>query len=304
MDAVSSPEFLTTREVAALLRVKERKVYELASAGAIPCRRVTGKLLFPRAELEAWLARDSGAPAMAAVSPPAAAGAARPNVLAGSHDPLLEWALREAGSGMAVYFDGSLDGLDRLDRGDAVAAGLHVFEPEDGGWNVNHVCTRFADTPLVLIEWARRQQGLIVAPDQAGKVQTVADLKGRRVALRQRTAGARLLFEHLLSQAGLTDDDLRPGPAAARTELDAAAAVADGEAEASLGLACMARQFGLPFVPLVEERFDLLVDRHGYFEPAMQGLLAFCHEPAFAAKAAAMGGYDLRGHGRVHWNGR
>ena len=49
------PDFLTTREVAALLRVKERKVYDLAAAGQIPCRRITGKLLFPRAEIEAWL---------------------------------------------------------------------------------------------------------------------------------------------------------------------------------------------------------------------------------------------------------
>ena len=58
----AAPEFLTTREVAALLRVKERKVYDLAAAGAIPCRRVTGKLLFPRTEIEAWLGGGHAAP--------------------------------------------------------------------------------------------------------------------------------------------------------------------------------------------------------------------------------------------------
>ena len=66
----NTPEYLTTREVAELLRVKERKVYEMAAAEEIPCRRVTGKLLFPRAELEAWLIGEQ---------PPSAA--ARPRAL-------------------------------------------------------------------------------------------------------------------------------------------------------------------------------------------------------------------------------
>ena len=59
----AEPAFLTTREVAELLRVKERKVYDLAASGGIPCRRVTGKLLFPRAEIEAWLAGGTASPA-------------------------------------------------------------------------------------------------------------------------------------------------------------------------------------------------------------------------------------------------
>ncbi len=101
------PEFLTTREVAALLRVRERKVYELARSGEIPCRRVTGKLLFPRAGVETWLAGGQ----TAALRPRA------PDVVAGSHDPLLDWALRESGSGLASLFDGSLDGLERLAAG-------------------------------------------------------------------------------------------------------------------------------------------------------------------------------------------
>ncbi|HEY9549058.1 MAG TPA: helix-turn-helix domain-containing protein, partial [Kiloniellaceae bacterium] len=90
----AAPAFLTTREVAELLRVKERKVYDLAAAGDIPCRRVTGKLLFPRAEIEAWLARGSTA-ATSRVLPA--------NIVAGSHDPLLDWAMRESGSGLAAY---------------------------------------------------------------------------------------------------------------------------------------------------------------------------------------------------------
>jgi excisionase family DNA binding protein len=290
------PEFLTTREVAALLRVRERKVYDLAAAGAIPCRRVTGKLLFPMAEVEAWLAGGGTAA-------PAPAPAHRaPAVVAGSHDPLLDWALRESGSGLASFFDGSLDGLDRLADGEAIACGLHVFEPETGGWNLGHAEARLGSAQVVLIEWARRDRGLILGPGLEG-IAGIAGLRGRRVALRQPKAGGQILFDHLMAEAGMTRDDILPVAAPARTETDAALAVASGRAEAAPGLAAMARQHRLGFLPLVTERYDIAIDRRAYFEPRWQALVAFCRSPAFAAKAAELGGYDLSGHGRVHWNG-
>ena len=287
------PEFLTTREVAALLRVRERKVYDMATAGEIPCRRVTGKLLFPRDEIERWLSGSAPAPAQAARPP---------DVVAGSHDPLLDWALRESGSGLASFFDGSLDGLDRLAAGEAIAAGLHVFEPATGDWNIGHVSDRLSGSPVVLLEWAKRSRGLIVAPGLADEIGGIADLKGRRVALRQAKAGGRILFDHLLVEAGLTPSDIAATDAPARTEAEAAAAVASGQADAAPGLEAMARQFRLGFVPLVTERYDVAIDRRAYFEPRWQALVAFCRGPAFAAKAADLGGYDLAEHARVHWN--
>ena len=290
-----SPAFLTTKEVAALLRVKERKVYDLAAEGEIPCRRLTGKLLFPRAELEAWI---SGA-----AMPPPAPQVTLPNVIAGSHDPLLDWAIRESGSGLATFFDGSLDGLDRLAAGQAAAAGIHIFEPDHNGWNRNHVASRFAGQPFVLMEWAKRQRGLITAAKLEPAIAGIADLRGRRLVQRQAAAGTAMLLQHLLKEAGIGEDEITLLPDLARTETDAAAAVAAGQADAALGLQAMARQFGLPFVPTVEERFDLVVERRSWFEPPLQKLLAFCRTPTFAEKAAALGGYDISAQGSIHWNG-
>jgi excisionase family DNA binding protein len=290
----ATPEFLTTREVAALLRVKQRKVYDLASAGAIPCRRVTGKLLFPKAEIERWLAgtRDAPAPATRA-----------PDVVSGSHDPLLDWALRESGSGLASFFDGSLDGLDRLAGSEAIACGMHVYESATGDWNRAHVAARLAAAPVVLIEWAKRNRGLILAPSLAGQVAGISGLKGRRVALRQPRAGGQILFDHLLAEAGLDRADIDPVASPARTEADAAAAVASGQADAALGLEAMARQFRLGFVALVTERYDIAIERRAFFAPRWQAFTAFCRTAAFTAKAAELGGYDLSGYGQVHWNG-
>jgi len=97
-------EFLTTRELASLLRVKERQIYDLAAKGRLPVRRVTGKLLFPRAEIEARLSAGTTEGGDEGRSP--AQRAARPLVMAGGHDPLLEWALRESRSGVFVNVDG------------------------------------------------------------------------------------------------------------------------------------------------------------------------------------------------------
>ena len=281
------PLYLTTKEVAELLRVKERKVYDLAAAGEIPHRRITGKLLFPSAEILDWI-EGSGE----------AVPAERPAVLAGSHDPLLDWAVRESGSGLATLLNGSLDGLDRFADGRAALAGLHV--PEEAGWNVGTVAARGV-RGSVLLAWAVRARGLILAEPVRDEVRSFSDLAGKRIVMRQPGAGAAALFEDLLSREGLAQTDLIPSTELARTESDAAAAVAAGDADAALGIEAMARRFHLPFLPLVEERFDLLVDRRAYFTDPVQALLAFARGDTLQRKAAAMGGYDLSGTGTVRW---
>src|SRR5262245_39604399 len=119
------PELMTTEEAATYLRLSERKLYELVSNGAVPCTKVTGKWLFPKAALDRWLA--SGL-----VAPVALAQAPAPPIVGGSHDPLLEWALRESGCALASLPEGSESGLRRLARGGATAAGIHLHR-RDGG---------------------------------------------------------------------------------------------------------------------------------------------------------------------------
>lgn len=281
------PQYLTTKEVADLLRVKERKVYDLAAAGEIPHRRITGKLLFPSAEIHAWIEGSGDA-----------AAHERPGVLTGSHDPLLDWAVRESGSGLATLFNGSLGGLDFFADGQAALAGLHV--PEDGEWNVQTVAGRGL-FGAVLIAWARRNRGLILSEEVSSKVKCFADIRGKRVILRQPGAGAAALFEDFLSRDGLTTSDVTVSAELARTESDAAAAVAAGEADAVMGIEAMAKQFHLPFLPLTLERFDLLVDRRSYFTDPVQKLVAFARGRALQEKAVAMGGYDLTDTGTVRW---
>ncbi len=297
-------EYLTTRELAALLRVRERKVYDLVATGSLPVRRVTGKLLFPRREIHEWI---TGSADLAYAAAPAAPHAVPldhhppPVVMTGGHDPLLEWALRESRSGIACLMDGALDGLDRAGRGECIAVGLHV--PEGDGWNAGVVEERFGHGPWVLVEWARRVRGLICRPDLPHRPACLADTHGLTFQTRQKEAASELVLDRLLAAEGMSRADLTLAGTVARSETDLALAVAAGRADVGLGIAAAARLHTLDFVPLVEERFDLMVWRRAYFEPAFQKLAAFCREPAFHARAAELGGYDVSGFGRVHFNG-
>ncbi|WP_040485695.1 helix-turn-helix transcriptional regulator [Lutibaculum baratangense] len=288
-----APDYLTTKEVADLLRLKERRVYDLAAAGEIPCTRAVGKLLFHRVEIEAWLAENA--------TGRGAAPRARPQVLLGSHDPLLDWAVRESGSGIATFFDGSFDGLDRFEAGGGIATGLHLRTVSGEEWNVPFVEERFAHANAVLVEWAWRDRGFLVEAGNPKGIGGVEDLATARVVPRQPQAGSQALLEELLREAAIdpeTIDFVRP----ARTENDAAAAVAEGRADVALGLRSIARQYRLEFVPVTRERFDLLVDRASWFEPAFQHFLAFVRSASFREMAEASDGYDLGGVGQVHFN--
>ena len=294
-ESAGTSDFLTTKEVAAYLRIKERRVYELVRQRAIPCTRVTGKWLFPKALIDVWLAE--GVDGEAAVRPPP--------VIAGSQDPLLDWAVKESGCGLALLAGGSLDGLKRFAEGTAMVAGLHLLDADSGAFNVPALGAGVARRGVVLLEWAWRQQGLVVAAGNPHGVRGLADLtaKGLRVVRRQREAGSHLLLAHLLEREGLSLDDLTAAEETARSETDLGLAILEGRAEAGLAVEAVARTLKLGFVPLMRERYDLLLRRRDYFEPPLQTLFAFTRTAAFAKRAEATGACDVSGLGTVHFSG-
>jgi len=290
-----SSEFLTTRQLAELLHIKERKVYDLAAAGEVPCSRVTGKLLFSRRQIEEWVARNSSG------ATPTQANRRSPVVL-GSHDPLLSWALSTAEADLATHFEGSVDGLERFARGEGLAAGLHIYEPQTDGWNTSSIRERFEYAPVALLEFAWRDRGLIVRPDDAESFVGIESLRGRRVVPRRDSAGSQMLLKRLMANAGLGPGDVTWAEQAG-TESDVAIAILEGKADVALGLRSMAQQLRLGFVAQVRERFDVLVDRAAWFDAPLQRLWRFCQSDAFRAKARELGGYDVTGLGTVHFNG-
>jgi putative molybdopterin biosynthesis protein len=294
-------EFLTTSEAADYLRLGERKLYELVTSGAIPCSKVTGKWLFPRHELDLWvqsgLARPNG---MMTVEPPLIVG--------GSHDDLLEWSLRESGSGLASLTEGTMRGVDRLLRGEVIATAIHfhgevVSAHAGGDINVAAVRSMPALHDAVLVGMTRREQGLLLAPGNPKSLRSLSDVLGcgARMAVRQTGAGAQMLLESLLARAGASPKDLRRVDPPCLTGPDLAASVRAGHADCGIATRAAARSTGLDFVPLLWESFDLLTRQRSFFRPSIQALVAFLRDKRLVQRAAELTGYDPAPAGQIRF---
>jgi putative molybdopterin biosynthesis protein len=288
---------LTTAEAAAYLRLKERKLYELVAERQVPCTKVTGKWLFSRADLDRWLLAGMA-------RPPGALPDVPPPIVGGSHDPLLQWALNESHAGLAYLPEGSEAGYRRFLKGEVAAAAIHLHELDAPETDANRERVRVEPMlhDAVLIAFAARDQGLVVAAGNPLKITSLPDAHGRhlRAVLRPPGAGAKMLLLALLRQDGLAIEDLR-ATHIAPTGPDVAQAIRAGHADFGVATRAIATAAGLDFVPLAVERFDLVMRQRNYFRPPMQVLLGLMREPRFAARALELGGLDVSEAGRVRW---
>jgi putative molybdopterin biosynthesis protein len=289
------PDLLTTDEAATYLRLSERKLYELVANGAVPCSKITGRWLFPKAALDRWV--SAGIVTTAGLAQPA------PPIVGGSHDPLLEWALRESGSGLASLPEGSESGLRRLTRGEVMAAAIHLHRlgDDDDNANADAIATAPGLHDAVMIAFARREQGLLVAPGNPLKLSDIGSAAaGRaRIALRPNGAGAQLLLLALVAQAGLTFEALNTIKPPCPTGPDIAQAVRTQRADCGIATRAVALMAGLDFVPLTWERFDIALRQRDYFMKGPQALFGFLRAQAFRDRAAELSGYDVSETGLV-----
>lgn len=291
-------QLFTTAEAAAYLRLKERKIYEMVAEGAVPCTKVTGRWLFPKAELDHWLT--------ASVTRPA--GVTRPEpapIISGSHDPLLEWALRESGSGLATLAVGSEAGFTRFAAGETVAAAIHLHALDDAeaDANVASLKSRSDLHDAVMIAFCRREQGFLVPAGNPQKLGSIDDVmsKRARIATRPNGAGAQLLLLALLDRAKASLDRLTVVAPVAPTGPDIAQAIRAGRADTGIATRGVANAAGLDFVPIVWEPFDLVMRQRDFFQPPLQALLKFLQSDEFAARARELGGYDIQSAGSVRF---
>lgn len=291
-------KLLTTAEAADYLRLKERKLYELVAEGSIPCTKVTGKWLFPRGELDRWLLAGMARPLGVVPADP-------PPIVGGSHDPLLQWALSESRAGLAILPEGSESGYRRFLVGEVIAAAIHFHDLDDPARDANiDILSREAGLyDAVLFGFATREQGLLVAEGNPLGLASIADAVDRkaRIASRPDGAGAQQLLLAMLKQIGI-------GPAqldfslVAPTGPDIAQAIRSGHVDCGIATRSVATGAGVGFVPLVNERFDLLVRQRDSYRPPFQRLLDLLRSPRFAVRAAELGGLEVGDAGHVRWS--
>lgn len=227
-------------------------------------------------------------------------------VILGSDDRALDLLAqrlreREDGPDVITMAMGSLEGLIALRHGAGHVAGCHLFDAVTGDFNTMYARALFPGRALVLVTLAHRQQGLIVP---AGNPRGLHDLAeavsaGARLINRNRGSGTRVWLDRLLEGAGVD----RAGVAGYEDEVmthDAAArAVAEGAADVALGILPAAKAHGLDFVPLVEERYDLVTPREHYESELLAPLLGLLGDDAFKRAIDDLGGYVTRETGAV-----
>lgn len=290
--------YLSTEQAAAYLHLGERKLYELAANGEVPCSKVTGKWLFPRAALDQWIAAGLRQPDGLSLAPP-------PPIIGGSHDPLLEWAVRRSDSGLALMPEGSESGLQRLARTEVAMAAIHLHaRGADEATNEAAVAATAGLNDAVVIGFAAREQGLVLATGNPLALGGLADavMQQARFGLRQSGAGAQLLLEALLDDAPEGRSKLNAAPGTYLTGNELALAIRAGEIDCGLATRSVAQTHGLDFAPVIWERFDLAMRRRSYFDAGPQKLFACMRTPAFARQAEIFGGYDLGDSGKVRLN--
>jgi putative molybdopterin biosynthesis protein len=285
-------DYFTTEELADFLRIKSRKVYDLVSKDLVPHSRVMGKLLFSKIEISNWISGNKSEDIQLK---------SIPIVLLGSHDPLLELAVKNSKSGIAMSFDGSTQGLERFKLNEGFVSGLHLYDNDENIWNIPIVKKQLSDKAVVLIEWAKRERGLIFKENNNIKNISIENYKGKRLVRRQIGSGSEIYLQYILRTYNLSHDDFKRTEIA-YSENDAVHLVLSDKADVTLGLKSEAKKYQLGFCPIITERFDLVVDRKFWFEKPFQDLLNFCKTSDFKEIASNLDGYNIIDLGKVHFN--
>ena len=222
----------------------------------------------------------------------------------GSHDlclDLLAQFLAESGRRLTSANAGSLGGLVALRRGEAHLAGSHLLDPQTGEYNISYVKQYLPGVPVVLVTFVHREQGVIVAPGNPKDIKGLADLARPDVCYvnRQRGAGTRILLDYRLGQLSIAPDQVRGYQREEYTHLAVAAAVQSGVADCGLGIAAAARALKLDFIPLEQERYDLVIPRGFYESDLIHPLLDLIRGDEFRQAVSQLPGYDAAHMGQV-----
>ncbi len=227
-------------------------------------------------------------------------------VAVGSHDLVLDLiasrlTASDTGVSLASSNVGSLGGLLTVNRGEAHLAGSHLLDEATGEYNVSFVERYVRDVEVVLVNLVRRDQGLIVPQGNPRGVRGLEDLSRADVTFvsRQRGSGTRVLLDYKLRQVGIDHKQISGYEREEYTHLAVAATVAAGQADVAMGILSAARAMNLDFVPLLSERYDLVISKEVYRGELITPLLELIGSAEFRTEVEALGGYDASAMGEV-----
>ena len=296
----SSARFMSVKQVSEYLDIHEKKVYALAAEGVIPATKVTGKWLFPRDLIDQWLLESAHGGVLTDRL-----------VVTGSDDPLLFRAIMQLanevqGRALITYTStGTQLGLNLLARHRADICGIHWGPAKESEHRHLAVIRQYPRHKEWVVQRAFcREQGLIVAPGARADSADIRSLFGPRVrwAMRQEGAGSQRFLREALARQDVDVSSLRV-TGHAYSEREAASLVAMDQADVAPGARASAAEFGLEFVPIGWEAYDLVLHRGIYFRTLFHKLLEQLKGPDCQRWAQLLGGYEFTDTGKLIWSG-
>jgi excisionase family DNA binding protein len=296
MSSVPGNKFLTTREVAQLLKVNEKMIYALVNEKGLPATKITGKWLFPRRLVEEWLdahilnyrkenACFSSEEGML--------------LLAGSDDPLFQRTLslfHKLRKDTVAFFSnqGSMGGLTSLRRGLCHIGVCHLLQDDNKEYNFDFAEQEMDRAPI-FVNFSQREQGILLAKGNPKGITAIRDLagKGVRIVNRHLGTGTRLLFDYEIARSDISMSEIDGYQNEVSRHLDAGLEILAGRADAAPAIRAVAGLLGLDFMPLRWERFDLLISRERFFEKGIQSFISLLHEKEFRLLTESLEGYDI-----------
>jgi putative molybdopterin biosynthesis protein len=222
----------------------------------------------------------------------------------GSHDltlDLMAQFLAEHDRRLASANVGSQGGLVALRRGEAHLAGSHLLNPETGEYNISYIRQYMPNIPVKVVALVGREQGLMVKKGNPKGIKTLGDLTNSNVQFvnRQRGAGTRVLLDYQLNLMGMSPDSILGYTQEEYTHLGVASAVASGRADCGLGIAAAAQALGLDFIPLFQERYDLVIPKEHAESDLLAPLFELLTDGDFQNSISKLPGYDISVMGKI-----
>lgn len=227
---------------------------------------------------------------------------------AGSHDLAVAWIAShfgeiDSGFRLSLQFSGSLGGLIALAEGKCDLAGCHLWDAESQQFNVPFIRRILPGRRFALVTLAQRRMGLILPPGNPAGVQGISDLSrpGVQFINRQQGSGTRVWLDYALRQVNLTDEDIAGYSDEVITHSAVARQIAEGKADVGVGLEAAATSYGLDFVFLRHDRYDLVIPQENLDLQPISALVNWLRSQPARTVIKNLGGYDIQTTGDLTW---
>lgn len=296
----------TADEIAKLLKISKLTVYDLIKKGELPSYRVGKQMRVDAVDLEAYKMKSKGGtvlPPRAEIEP--VYPGARPIVITGqdiSLDSLAKHIEKKTKTFRPLRsYAGSMDSLIAMYRGEADIVSTHLLDGDSGEYNLPYVSKILVGFSYIVINLMSRTAGIYVQKGNPKQIHTWKDMKqpGLRMVNREKGSGARVLVDEQLRLHGVSTADIKGYQIEETSHMGVAGKVAMDEADAGVGIEKAAMTVGVDFIPLIQERYDLVVLKNRQNSELIEVLKSILQSETFHRELTSIGGYDLSRTGKV-----